>query len=210
MRKLKKFAALLAVAAMCAGLGMTAFATDSPIDSPTEGGRPQPPVITPTEPSTGVGLGHVTDKDGKKVTVIDKAVAKEVEDILKNDEKVKDIFKEAGLAVGKDQDVKVIGMADYSYEGEIPKEGVDFTIQVDDDDLKAGDTVYVLHKTKNGWEVWAGTIKLVDGQKTVTVHVTSFSPFAVVKVMSNGKVVQVDKITGKPVDNTRKSPKTGR
>ena len=66
--------------------------------------------------------------------------------------------------------------------------------------LKEGSTVYVLHQKDDGtWEVMEGTVKVktnIDGTYTsyyVTAHFDSLSPVAIIKVMSNGEVVVLDK-----------------
>lgn len=79
--------------------------------------------------------------------------------------------------------------------------------------LKHGDTVYVFHWGKDGLEIIPVTVITVNGNAVVKVHVSDLSPFAVVKVMSNGKVVKVDTTTGRRtnLDGTRtpSSPRTG-
>ncbi|MDE7037457.1 MAG: hypothetical protein K2O98_05755, partial [Lachnospiraceae bacterium] len=79
------------------------------------------------------------------------------------------------------------------------------------DGYAKGATIYVAHQKADGtWEIIEGTLdKNMYGEWVVKVKMDSFSPVAFLKVMSNGKVVEVDK-KGEPVKAaTTRSPKTG-
>ena len=150
-------------------------------------------------------------------------LSQEVKDILSDEEKVKDILYEAGYTVKDDQDITVIAAGDLSLmdmekfeKTEVPEGGVDLDINLGFQNsysnngytytygaiqgLKEGSTVYVLHQKDDGtWEVMEGTVKVktnIDGTYTsyyVTAHFDSLSPVAIIKVMSNGEVVVLDK-----------------
>ena len=93
MKSLKKAAAVAAAAVLCVSMSVGVFAS-----SPTD----------PEIPSVWGGNG--TDKDGNKVTAMQtEELSKEVEEILKDEEQVKEILKEAGYEVTEDQNAVVLG-----------------------------------------------------------------------------------------------------
>ena len=69
------------------------------------------------------------------------------------------------------------------------------------DDLGIGDTIYVLHYdvTTGNWETIPATVKSVGGDAWIDVTFKSLSPIGIVKVMSNNKVIALNKTTGKPI-----------
>ncbi|HIZ08045.1 MAG TPA: hypothetical protein IAA08_08930 [Candidatus Eubacterium avistercoris] len=98
---------------------------------------------------------------------------------------------------GVDLEINLGSYSTYTY-GEYTYENTYGAIQ----GLKEGSTVYVLHQKDDGtWEVLEGTVKVKTendkyGSYTgyyVTAHFDSLSPVAVIKVMSNGEVVVLDK-----------------
>lgn len=243
MRNLKKIAAVAAAAVLCVSMSVGVFAS-SPVD----------PVIPP------LWGGNGTDKDGNKVTAAPtEELSEEVEEVLKDEEQVKEILKEAGYEVTDDMNAVILGAGDISLvdqywdeKMEMPEGGVDLeldlsTIIFDYDNyeyvgeneevlnLKNGDTLYILHQKADGtWEVLEGTAVVETDEwgytyYSVKAHFDSLSPVAIVKIMSNGEVVVLDKEenqvgtieTGKAdgkgdskvvktsSTTTKKSPKTG-
>ena len=211
---MKKVIALMLALVLCMSMGVTAFAAGW--QSPTD----------PTIPEYNVGFG--TDKDGNKLTVVETAeLSKEVEEILKDDNKVKDILTEAGYILKGDEDVLVLGAGNISLAGQtVPEGGVDLELRLDTanvevSSLKDGDALYVLHQKADGtWEVLEGKVVIKNGLYYVSAHFDSLSPVAIIKVMSDGKVVvlennkkvgEVNPKTGKvtKVTTVKTSPKTG-
>ena len=138
-------------------------------------------------PGNSIRMGWKrTDKDGNKVTAMQtEELSKEVEEILKDEEQVKEILKEAGYEVTEDQNAVVLGagnieLVDGQWDGmEMPEGGVDLELRLETGswdwdtntyvenetlkDLKDGDTVYVLHQKADGtWEVLEGTAVVED------------------------------------------------
>ena len=206
-RKMKKAAALIASAVLCLSMGVTVLAA-----SPTD------PAI-PEKENTQAYAYQAFDKDGNKVTLRSEQISQEVEEILKDESAVKDILTGAGYEVSEDDQVVVLGAGDFhtvdknfeEFDQDI-SDGVEFTFELgasneeygyatenwdDLKDLKNGDTIYVLHQKADGtWEVLEGTAVVEDNYYTtvsVKVTLTSLSPIAFVKVMSNGEVVVLDK-----------------
>lgn len=233
-RKIKKAAAVLASAVLCLSMGMSVFAAESQTD----------PVIPDTEDQIGAetpedkGIfwtysSYGEDEDGKMLTVNSYKISQEVEEVLKDEEAVKNILKDAGYEVTDDHQVVVLGAGDYEVVGDASG-AIDMTFDIgmsidsnwdDLKDLKNGDRIYVLHQTAEGtWEVLEGEAVVDDmGYVTVVsvdVTMTGFSPIAFIKVMSNGEVVILDKneVPTQKVEPTdaktttvtvKKSPKTG-
>lgn len=191
----KKIKALLAITlTLCLTMGMSTFAA-SPVDPP----------VRPSYPTTG-SMGAV-DKDGNRVTVKSEAVSEEVKKVLEDKEQVKNIIKDAGYKVPDNAEVVVMGSANLTIT-EMPEGGIDVELWYNGEDLKAGQIVYVLHQKADGtWEVLEGTIT-ING--SVKVHLDSLSPVAIVKIMSDGTVITLEKTAGASTPAaTKKSPKTG-
>lgn len=213
-KKIKKAAAIVAASVLCMGMSMSAFAA-SVTDPVVPEDNTQ--VETPEEkeiPQLYYGQG--TDKDGNKFTVASVGqVSEEVKEILSDEKAVVDIIEQAGYEVADDQKVVVIGAGEMELmqgtKVEMPEGGVDVTLNIgntdahDVGDIEDGDTLYVLHQKADGtWEVLEGTAEkevytygMNDeysfASYTLKFHLDSLSPVAVVKVMSNGEVVVLDK-----------------
>lgn len=99
--------------------------------------------------------------------------------------------------------VDVVGVAEVTYSGTIPAEGVDITLKVDG--INAGDHVLVIHYTSaTAYEVLEGTA----GAGTVTANFKSFSPVAIVKYTLAS--TSTDTTTPAPeTESTPVAPKTG-
>ena len=165
---------------------------------------------------------------------------------LKDEDAVKDILKDAGYEVGDDHQVVVLGAGDFQtvdmygkpIEQDISegvglnfglgyhyKDGFSENNWENVKDIKDGDTIYVLHQKDDGtWEVLEGKAVVEDTEYytrvSVEVNLTSLSPVAFIKVMSDGEVVVLDKnetpvqkVDTKTAKTTtvtvKKSPKTG-
>lgn len=219
MRNLKKLTAILLVSAMCIGTAFTSFAAEGDGGSQngnggTENTTPTPNPGTPEDTNEGAGKGleevpqlywaQAADKDGNRVHIISEQITdKKALEVLTDEDEMKKVLGQK-YNVGKDDKVTVLTAANLKIDGEMPEGGVDMMLYVgDDDQIKPGNTVYVLHKKADGtWEVFSAK---VNAAGEIEVHFDSLSPVAVVKVTSDGKV----KVLTEKGDTTRKSPKTG-
>lgn len=234
MSKMKKAAALVAASVLCMSMSLGVFAS-SPTDPELLTPEEQEMLNDMEwEYSHSIMGATVEEKDGNKLTVSTYGeLKKDVIDTLQDEEKVKDILTDAGYIVKDDQNVVVIGVGDIqlhdleTYEDiEVPEGGVDLTLNIgwggDDwigaeelEGIKDGDTLYILHQKADGtWEVLEGTavIENQNGFKAykVAAHFDSLSPVAVIKIMSDGEVVVLDKdntvkgtITTTPAQNSK-------
>lgn len=241
-KKMKRAAALMASAVLCLSMGMNVFAADSmtpedlpngDVTGPETPGTDNPNVDmpeaqTPAEQIYQIFEGKGTDADGNKITVRNQGLTTDVEEILKDQNQMKDILTDAGYVVPDDASVVVLGAGDYTTDQEIVGEAdMNFVLGSGfDEDLqgiKNGDTIYVLHQKHDGtWEVIEGkavvrTFGYGDTQVSVDVTMTGFSPVAFIKVMSNGELVVLDKNevpkasvgTKTTTVTVKTSPKTG-
>ena len=216
MSKIKKAAAVVAASVLCMSMSLGVFAS-SPTDPEQLTPEEQEMIDDLNWHNEHYIYGaSVEEKDGNKLTVSTFGqLEKEVIDTLQDEEKVKDILTDAGYIVEDDQDVVVIGVGDVKlydlekYETtEVPEGGIDLTLNLGWGDLEwtdeklegieDGDTLYILHQKADGtWEVLEGkaVVKDQNGYTAygVSAHFDSLSPVAVIKIMSNGEVVVLDK-----------------
>ncbi len=206
--KMKKIIALATAAALCLGMSMTAFAADAVNPSPNK---------VPQSSSSYVNKEGYEAQTGE--------LDAETKALLANEDKVKEILSQE-FVVPKDAKVAVLGAGEYTLwdwtkddvykyqieDGKVPNGGANFTFPIydKDHDVKIGDTIYVLHKVGDKWEVTECVVTMgPNGDMVVDVFMESFSPVAFVKVMSDGTVVKLD-AKGEPEKPvTKKAPKTG-
>ena len=202
MSKIKKAAAIVAAAVLCMSMSMGVFAS-SPTDPEQIVNDGKTLTFNPIWSAEG------TDKDGNILSDEEK-----VKDILyEAGYTVKDDQDITVIAAG---DLSLVDMETFE-KTEVPEGGIDLELNLGFQDsysyggqftygaiqgLKEGSTVYVLHQKDDGtWEVMEGTVKVKTtsdeyGTYTgyyVTAHFDSLSPVAIIKVMSNGEVVVLDK-----------------
>lgn len=200
--KMKKLVALVTAAALCLGMSLTAFAADDKEVSPEE-------------------LQVGWSEDGTLGVVTKELTEKEKADIA---EAAKKALANQYNVTGKD--VVVMGVGDYTLfdmtdpdnpkvitDGKVPNGGANFQFYLGSETKEGyvnGATIYVAHQKADGsWEIIEGKLSRVAGEWYVEVKMDSFSPVAFLKVMSNGKVVEVDR-RGEPVKPaTTRSPRTG-
>lgn len=180
MGKMKKIAALLSAGILCMSMGMNVLAA---------------PSVTDPKPEPNVVIGSGTDKDGNYYNIDIDSISKEVENVLTDMDAVQDIFEAAGYDVaGSNKKITIyyLGVGDLSVEnGEVPEGGIDIPFKVGNDQAKPGDTIYVMHQKSDGtWEILEGVL---DSNNSMSIHFDSLSPIAVVKLMSDGSTVVLDK-----------------
>lgn len=199
--KLKKMVALITAGALCLGMSMTAFAANS-VDETDGYGEVE-------------GGGFIYGDN--KLTEEEQKAYEEAKEVLSDEAKVKAELEKLGYDT-KGKDIVVMGVGEYQYYDEngkpadLPK-GSTVKFSLDGLDkakgLKHGDQIYVMHYLGDGkWEVKSATVTVINGMLFAEVELDSLSPVAFLKVMSNGKIVKLDK-KGEVVSNTGKSPKTG-
>ncbi|MCI9340298.1 MAG: hypothetical protein HFG94_06505 [Dorea sp.] len=201
--KLKKMVALITAGALCLGMSMTAFAANSVTD--VIGGA----IVE--------GVEGTVENDYYNMTPEEKKAFEEAAEVLSDESKVKAELEKLGYDT-KGKDVVVMGLGEYNYydengnKAELPKGStVKFSLAGVEKakGLKHGDQIYVMHYLGDGkWEVKSAKVTFVNGVAYAEVEMDSLSPVAFLKVMSNGKIVKLDK-KGEVVSNTGRSPKTG-
>lgn len=199
--KLKKMVALITAGALCLGMSMTAFAANS---------------VDETNGYAQVEGGGFIRGD-QELTEEQQKAYDEAKEVLSDEAKVKEELEKLGYDT-KGKDIVVMGVGDYQYYDEdgkpadLPKGSkVKFSLSGLEQakGLKHNDQIYVMHYLGDGkWEVKSATVKIVNGIAYAEVEMDSLSPVAFLKVMSNGKIVKLDK-KGEVVSNTGRSPKTG-
>ncbi len=191
---MKKFISVLAIVFVLVSVfSVSALAADSPSGKPV--------VSTPVDAVTTVGgqeQGLVVEKMDAEVMAELNTAQKDVMEQLMEDvqsEKSEEVQKEL---VETYADVKVDAIAysnvvDIRLTGdmEMPKEGL--TITIKDKNILAGDTVVMLHLTKEG--VWEN-IKTTVTAGAVTGHFTSLSPVYYFKLGTKGNTSEEAPETG--------------
>lgn len=179
-----------------------------------------------------LGSGAISDKEGNVYNFDQKPVSDEVQAILDNEEKLKEILATKYIIDSKDE-VSVIGADDFflthyydqnniKHYYTMPSDGLDIRFFLWVNNIKERDTVYALHQKNDGtWEIIPASVEYTAANgPEITVHVNSLSPIAIVKVMSDGsiKMLKEKEINSSGNDgqsataienNQKKSPKTG-
>lgn len=203
--KIKKLVALLTAGVLCLGMSTTAFAAQSVDDASgyvqLEGAE-----------------GSVSGVSGDELEGDEKKAYDDAKKVLEDEDAVKAVLEAKGFDT-KNVDVVVLGMADYKYydkdgnEAELPK-GATLRFGLNGLEkakgLKNGDSVYLMHYVNGNWQVITAKVVLANGVLYAeTDQLTSLSPIAFLKVMSDGKVVELDKKGEVKTPTTKVSPKTG-
>lgn len=220
MSKIKKAAAVVAAAVLCMSMSMGVFAS-SPTDPEQIVNDGKTMTFNNIWMSEGTDKdgNKVTAYSMEELSQEVKDILSDeekVKDILyeagytvKDGDEVKVIAAD---------DLSLVDISEYPFEEvEVPEGGVDLDIVFgnhekyesgyeytygDIEGLEEGDTVYVLHQKDDGtWEVMEGTVKTKTEEYYgstytsyyVTAHFDTLSPVAIIKVMSNGEVVVLDK-----------------
>lgn len=221
MSKLKKAAAVVAAAVLCMSMSIGVFAS-SPTDPEQIVNDGNTLTFNPIWSAEGTDKdgNKVTAYSMEALSQEVKEILSDeekVKDILyEAGYTVKDDQDITVIAAG---DLSLIDMETFE-KTEVPEGGVDLELNLGFQDsysyngqaydytygaiqgLKEGTTVYVLHQKDDGtWEVMEGTVKVKTNSDEygtytsyyVTAHFDTLSPVAIIKVMSNGEVVVLDK-----------------
>ncbi|MBF0579886.1 hypothetical protein IM774_08870 [Erysipelotrichaceae bacterium RD49] len=182
--KMKKLACAFAAAAMMFTSAPVFAADNSPV--------PGDVITYPTQAEVPTATTDYT-VNGQKVEIVktemDANDAKDVD----TPEKVVDLIEGAGFTLPANATVVVTGG---EYFAEVNDQEVDVNGQIPmifdlaGKDYAAGQSVFVLHKMKNGeWEVIQAT---VDANYQVSVALNGLSPVVIAKVMTDGTVKPVE------------------
>ena len=224
MIKLKKIVAVALTAAMCLGLSMTAFASRDTVWSnddlwspdmlekqgpnSTAGGAFAPIYDAEGNIIPGVWSNPYVvsrDSNGNAVRTQWKELSAKTLRSIDEESKVADIFKKNGYDVPDDVDFIPLFNGNITFTDGVPAGGGQVTFQmanlgIDSSSYEPGDTVYVMQETSPGsgvWEVYTGKV----GQALdVTVTLPRNGSLVLVKTLSDGSVITLNKSTGEVVD----------
>lgn len=221
----KKIVAVALTAAMCLGLSMTAFAakntswSNDDLWSPTE--------LQKIGPESKEGLsvwqipvydkeGNIVryesrsfnearDSKGHKVDISWRELSPKTLESIKTEEKVADIFKKNGYEVPDDTDFIPLLNGNINFTNGVPEGGGKLTFSlvdlgIDSKGLQSGDTVYVMQETAPGSGVWEVYAAEVGPNLDATVTLPRNGSIVLVKTLSDGTVITLDRTTGEVVD----------
>ena len=190
MKKVKRLAAILAAAVLCMGIGMPALAApDGSNDifwSPT--GLP------------GGKIDGAVDANGNKVDYTERDIPEKTKTALSDEGKVREIFEKCGFDVNDQMDFLPV------YSGNISVAGGGLAVAVfsaESENLMPGDGVYALRETAPGSRVFEVYTGEVGANGKVRFNIQGSANYVLVKVLSDGSVVTLDKKTdGNTDENT--------
>lgn len=190
MKKVKRLAAILAAAVLCMGIGMPALAApDGSNDifwSPT--GLP------------GGKIDGAVDANGNKVDYTERDIPEKTKTALSDEGKVREIFEKCGFDVNDQMDFLPV------YSGNISVTGGGLAVAVfsaETENLMPGDGVYALRETAPGSRVFEVYTGEVGANGKVRFNIQGSANYVLVKVLSDGSVVTLDKKTdGNTDENT--------
>jgi len=190
MKNFKRLTAILAISALCVGTAFTSFAEESP------------QIATMGEPNEEGATVYAPARTESGAEVTAEELAENVKKQIDTQEELVEILENANLDVPKGAKVSVIAAAEI--DADLPEGGDWLYFTVDDPDVEAGDILYVLHLVNGVWEVYPAEVTYDKfGNLQIGAFFDSLSPVAIVKVMKNGKVLELDPV------QPRTSPKTG-
>ena len=210
----KKIVAVALTAAMCLGLSMTAFAAKSAGWSNDDLWSPD--VLNDLGPSedgdwvlgpNGYESAFISAKDAKghRVDISWRELSAKTLKSIDEEGKVADIFKKNGFEVPDDTDFIPLLTGNITFDEGVPANGGTVSFQladlgIDSEGVKPGETVYVMQETNPGsgvWEIYAATV----GQDLdIVVTLPRNGALVLVKTLSDGTVVTLNRTTGEVVD----------
>jgi len=209
----KKIVAVALTAAMCLGLSMTSFAAKNGWSNDELWSPQALKDIGPSEANgwvygpDGYESSFVSAKDAKghKVDISWRELSDKTLKSINEEGKVAEIFKKNGFEVPDDTDFIPLLTGNITFDEGVPANGGTVTFQladlgIDSNGVKAGETVYVMQETAPGsgvWEVYAATV----GQDLdVVVTLPRNGALVLVKTLSDGTVITLNRTTGEVVD----------
>ena len=220
-KRKKKIVAVALTAAMCLGLSMTTFASKND-DTWSNDALWSPDYLKSVGPTSHQGqfasnmamYTRAMDQEGHVVDITWKELSKGALESISSEKKVKEIFEKNGYDVTDKMDFIPLLDGSITFEDGVPAGGgvVTFALNslgVDSEGIEPGDTVYLMQETKPGSGVWEVYAAKVGENYDIAVNVSRNGSLVLVKVMSNGDVITVDKTTGNVVDRVPGGNNTG-
>ena len=204
----KKIVAVALTAAMCLGLSMTAFAaknsgwSNDDLWSPDALKDMGPGNYDFVDPDL---FASAKDSKGHKVDISWRDLSAKTLKSIDEEGKVAEIFEKNGFEVPDDTDFIPLMTGNITFDEGVPAGGGTVTfdlanIGVDSTEVKPGDTLYVMQETAPGsgvWEIYTATV----GQGfDLVVTLPRNGSLVLVKTLSDGSVVTLDRSTGEVVD----------
>lgn len=155
---------------------------------------------------------NARDAKGHSVDISWRELSDKTLKSIDSEEKVSEIFKKNGYDVPDDTDFIPLLNGNITFDEGVPEGGGIVTFQLADlgvnpEGVRAGETVYVMQETSPGSGVWEVYAAEVGQNLDVVVTLPRNGALVLVKTLSDGTVITVDKTTGnvidrKPADNT--------
>lgn len=196
MKNVKRLAAILAAAVLCMGMGTSALA------APQDGSNDMFWSPEYLKDISEAQVQKVTATDGKQLNYTERELSGATMRTLSDESKVMEIFESAGFDVGDDMDFIPIYSKNITWDGG-GAALVAFSVgseSVGPDGFQPGDAVYALRETYSGSGVFEAYAGEVDANGEVRFNLAGSSSLVLVKILSNGSVVTLDKKTGLTVD----------
>jgi len=208
----KKIVAVALAAAMCLGMSVTAFASKND-DTWSNDALWSPDYLKSVGPTSHQGqfasnmamYTRAMDQEGHVVDITWKELSKGALESIGSEKKVKEIFEKNGYAATDKMDFIPMLDGSITFEDGVPTGGgvVTFALNslgVNSEGIEPGDTVYLMQETAPGSGVWEVYAAEVGENYDIAVNIPRNGSLVLVKVMSNGDVITVDKTTGNVVD----------
>ena len=207
-KRKKKIVAVALTAAMCLGLSMTAFAaknsgwSNDDLWSPDALKDMGPGNYDFVDPDL---FASAKDSKGHKVDISWRDLSAKTLKSIDEEGKVAEIFEKNGFKVPDDTDFIPLMTGNITFDEGVPAGGGTLTFQMADlgvnsEGVQAGDTIYVMQETAPGsgvWEIYTATV----GQGfDLVVTLPRNGSLVLVKTLSDGSVVTLDRSTGEVVD----------
>ena len=205
----KKIVAVALTAAMCLGLSMTSFAAKNGWSNDDLW---SPDALKDMGPKDGLfdvidpdNFATAKDSKGHTVDISWRELSAKTLKSIDEEGKVAEIFEKNGFKVPDDTDFVPLMTGNITFDEGVPAGGGTVTFQLVDlgvtsTEVKPGDTLYVMQETAPGsgvWEIYAATV----GQGLdVVVTLPRNGSLVLVKTLSDGTVVTLDRTTGEVVD----------
>lgn len=194
MKIVKKLAAILAAVVLCMGMGISALAAQ-------DGSNDM--FWSPDTLKKLSEVKSVTAADGTPLDYTERDLSERTMQALSDENKVKAIFESAGFDVGDNMDFIPIYTSNITWDGG-GAAVVAFSVgsgPVGSESFQPGDAVYALRETYSGSGVFEAYAGEVDANGEVRFNLAGSSSLILVKILSDGSVVTLDKKTGLTVDS---------
>lgn len=148
---------------------------------------------------------NAKDANGHRVDISWRELSDKTLKSINEEGKVAEIFEKNGYKVPDDTDFVPLLTGNITFDEGVPAGGGTVTFQLADlginsEGVQPGETVYVMQETAPGsgvWEVYAATV----GQgNDIVVTLPRNGALVLVKTLSDGTVVSLDRTTGEVVD----------